>query len=188
MPLRQSQPHPRTAVAAIALVALLWTLGAAQAATRNPEQHFFDQTLGDFHEELQSARSQGKQGILIMFEQEECPFCHRMKTTVLNRTDVQDYFKAHFLIFPLDIEGDVEVADFQGNPTSQKDFAFKQYRVRATPVFAFFDLSGTLVARYTGATKDAEEFLWLGEYVATGAYKDQDFTRYKRDRRKAAAS
>ena len=72
-----------------------------------------------------------------MFEMDECPFCHRMKTTILNQPEVQAYFREHFLIFPVDIEGDVEITDFSGATTTMKDFAFKQYRVRATPVFAF---------------------------------------------------
>ncbi len=159
----------------------------AGALTRDSGAHFFDQTLGDFSEELEVAREQGKTGILLMFEMDECPFCHRMKTTVLNQPSVQDYFKKHFLVFPVDIEGDVEITDFSGQMLTQKDFAFKQFRVRATPVFAFFDLQGKLVARYTGATRDAEEFLWLGEYVVSGEYKNSSFTRYKRTRKKAAA-
>ena len=69
----------------------------------------------------------------------------------------------HFLVFSVDIEGDVEVTDFRGNALAQKDFALKEFRVRATPVFAFFDLDGNPVARYTGATRDAREFRWLGE-------------------------
>jgi len=64
----------------------------------------------------------------------------------------------------------------------QKDFALKEYRVRATPVFAFFDLDGKLVARYTGATRDAREFMWLGEYVVDGRYRDLPFAKYKRER------
>jgi len=86
----------------------------------------------------------------------------------------------------VDIEGDVEVTDFQGNTLAQKDFALKQYRVRATPVFAFFDLDGNLVARYTGATRDAREFQWLGNYVVDGEYGKTSFTRYKLERRNAA--
>ena len=66
-----------------------------------------------------------------------------------------------------------------------KDFAFKRYRVRATPVFAFFDLDGNYIkpARLTGATRDKEEFMLLGRYVVEGAYTEQPFTRYKRARR-----
>ncbi len=169
-----------------ALVCLLIVLASASQAvpTRNPGEHFFDQSLGDFSEELTTARDEGKSGILIMFEMDECPFCHRMKTTVLNRVDVQDYFKQHFLIIPLDIEGDVEISDFAGKEVKQKDFASKTYRVRATPVFAFFDLSGKLVAKYTGATRNADEFMLLGRYVVEGAYKTTSFTRYKRAHKK----
>lgn len=167
-------------------ILLMLSATALSAATRDPAQYFFDSTFGDFAEELETARTEGKKGILLMFEMDECPFCHRMKTTVLNQPEVQDYFKEHFMIFPVDIEGDVEIHDFAGNALSQKDFALKTHRVRATPVFAFFDLEGNLVARYTGATGDATEFMWLGEYVVQERYKDSTFPAYKRERQAAA--
>ena len=148
------------------------------------EMAFFDETLGDFSEELEMAREQGKKGVLLFFEMDECPFCDRMKTTILNRTEVIDYFKQHFLIFPVDIEGDIEITDFQGKQTTQKDYAFKEHRVRATPVIAFFNLEGKLVTRFTGATSSAEEFMWLGEYVVKGEYKNMRFTKFKRVKRK----
>jgi thioredoxin-related protein len=80
----------------------------------------------------------------------------------------------------------VEIADFQGQAMPMKDFAFKQYRVRATPVFQFFDLQGKPIkrARFTGATNDTGEFMLLGRYVVDEAYKENSFTRYKRDKRK----
>lgn len=167
-------------------LSLLVSVGAIAAdKPRDPGQHFFNESFWDFTEELENARKAGKQGILVMFEMDECPFCHRMKTTVLNQPDVQDYFREHFLIFPVDIEGDVEVVDFKGKTTTMKDFAFEQYRVRATPVFAFYDLDGEYIkrARFTGATRDKDEFLLLGRYVVEGAYKNQSFTRYKRSAR-----
>lgn len=164
-------------------VLMLMVLGPALGATRDPGTHFFDQTLGNFSDELQTARDEGKQGVLIMFEMDECPFCHRMKTRVLNQVEVQDYYKKHFLVFSVDIEGDVEITDFKGKPMKEKDFAFKEYKVRATPVFGFFDLDGKLITRFTGATNDAREFLWLGEYVVDGHYAKTNFTRYKRQKK-----
>ena len=164
------------------LLATGFTSQVAAETLRDPGQHFFDQTFGDFSEELVLARDEGKQGILLMFEMEECPFCQRMKEQVLNRAEVQDYFKEHFLIFPVDVEGDIEVTSFDGAMVApEKEFALKQYRVRATPAFAFFDLDGNLVTRYTGATGDAEEFLLLGRYVVEEAYREMPFSRYKRD-------
>ncbi|RRQ21205.1 thioredoxin family protein [Thiohalobacter thiocyanaticus] len=153
---------------------------------RDPGEYFFDQTFGDFSEELQLARDEGKTGILMFFEMDECPFCHRMKEMVLNRAAVQDYYREHFLIFPVDIEGDIQIKDFDGREMAMKDFAFEEHRVRATPVFVFFNLEGEPVARYTGATRDAEEFMWLGEYVVDGVYREMPFTRYKRERRSEA--
>ncbi len=167
------------------LVLVCLTLGETSAATRDPGEYFFNQSLGDFSEELTVAREEGKKGVLIMFEMDECPFCHRMKSRVLNQVAVQDYFQEHFQIYTVDIEGDVEISDFKGNPVKEKDFAFKHFKVRATPVFAFFDLDGNLLTRFTGATNTADEFIWLGEFVVDGHYKSSNFSRYKRAKKKA---
>ncbi|MCW8930734.1 MAG: thioredoxin family protein [Gammaproteobacteria bacterium] len=150
------------------------------APTKNPEEHFFDSTFGDFSEELQTAKEEGKKGILIFFEMDECPFCHWMKTNVLNQEEVQKYYKDNFLIFAVDIEGDVEMTNFQGKAMTQKDFAFKENRVRATPVIAFFDLQGKRVMRFTGRTGSKEEFLLLGQFVVDKEYEKTKFSKYKR--------
>ena len=167
------------------LATLFLMVSAAVAAETRDAAAFFDDTFGDFQEELDNAKEEGKKGILIMFEMDECPFCHRMKRTVLNQADVQDYYRENFLVFSVDTEGDLEVTDFQGNVTTQKDFALKQFRVRATPVFQFIDLEGKPVnrGRFTGATGDAQEFLWLGEFVVDGHNERTSFSRYKREKR-----
>ncbi|TNF34308.1 MAG: thioredoxin [Gammaproteobacteria bacterium] len=166
----------------ILFAVLLVVISTVQA----DERAFFNDTFGDFSEELNTARDQGKQAIFIMFEMDECPFCHRMKTTILNQPDVIEYYRKNFLTFHVDIEGDVEITDFDGTPTTQKDFSFKKHRVRATPVLAFFDLQGERIVRYTGATSSKEEFMLLGEFVASGKYKEMNFIKYKREKQKDA--
>lgn len=151
----------------------------AHAEVRDVEGHFFNQTLGDFSEELQQAKAAGKKGILLMFEQDECPFCARMKATILNQSEVQDFFQKNFLIFPVDIEGDIEIHDMAGAAMKEKDFAFKVNRVRATPVFIFYDLKGQAVTRFTGPTSSIDDFMLLGHYVVDEKYRDMSFTRYK---------
>lgn len=165
-------------------LALLATATVAAEGTRDPSTYFFNETFGDFSEELQNARDENKKGIMIFFEMDECPFCHWMKTNVLNRPDVQAYYRKNFLMFPLDIEGDIQITDFNGKTMSQKDFAFKEFRVRATPMIAFFDLDGKLIHRHTGRTSDAAEFMLMGRFVAEGKYKETKFARYKRAQRK----
>lgn len=149
---------------------------------------FFDESLNDLEEERNTAKEDGKKGLLLMFEMDECPFCARMKKNVLNRGHVQDYFREHFRILTVDIEGDLELTDFDGNDTTQKDFSLKQYRVRATPVFQFVDLDGKPIknGRLTGATRDDKEFMMLGKYIIEGENDKMPFLRYKRKLKKAS--
>jgi len=106
-----------------------------------------------------------------------------MKQNVINQSEVQNYYRKHFLNIVIDIEGDVEMINFKGETVKQKDFAFKEHRVRATPVIAFFDLNGKRIHRHIGKTNGVQEFMWMGEYIVSGAYKDTPFIRYKRKMR-----
>ncbi|MDP2829391.1 MAG: thioredoxin family protein [Sulfuricellaceae bacterium] len=153
------------------------------AETRDVEQHFFNSHFGDLKSELETAKKEGKLGILLMFEMDDCPFCHRMKQTILNQSEVQDYYRKHFLIFPVDTEGANTLTDFSGHETTEKKFALDQ-RVRATPVFLFVDLNGKKMTLYTGAAKDTNEFMALGRYVVDGEYKTMPFSKYKRQAKK----
>ena len=159
-------------------LALLMCATTALAEVRDVQTYFFQPKLGDFKSELQTARKEGKTGVLIMFQMADCPFCERMKSTVLNQSEVQDYYRKHFLVFEMDVKGETPMVDFKGANTTEKDFALKN-RARATPTFLFFDTNGDLVTRYIGVTKDANEFLLLGRYVVAGAYKDKPFAAYK---------
>lgn len=178
--MRQAARHLLALILGLACVA-----SARAEAGLDPYKHFFNETFGDFKEELAHAREQGKLGILMFFELDDCPFCHRMKETVLNQPEVQEYFRKHFLLYAIDIEGEVEMKDFSGETRTMKDWSFAGNRVRATPVFQFYDLDGKPTARYTGATSTVEEFMWLGEYVVQGRYKEKEmsFTKYKREKR-----
>lgn len=157
---------------------LVLMAGSAWAETRDPVNHFFQPKFGDFQAELDTAKQQGKKGIFLFFEMDDCPFCERMKTTILNQADVQDAFRAQFLVYSIDVNGDTQMTDFQGKAQTEKDFAFT-HRVRATPTMLFFDLDGKLVTRHTGPTKNKAEFLLLGKFVVDGAYATQSFTKYK---------
>jgi len=155
---------------------------SAAETTRDPMQHFFHQSFNSLPDEVEAAKSGGQQAILIMFEAEDCPWCAKMKATVLNQVAVQDYYRKHFRILMMDVNGDVPMTDFGGQEMPQKDFAFKHNRVRATPVFTFFGLDGKLMTKYTGAARDSGEFLLLGEFITSGTWKKTNFTAYKRER------
>lgn len=148
------------------------------AETRDPGTHFFQPKFGDFQAELDTAKQQGKKGVFLFFEMDDCPFCARMRSTILNQADVQDAYRSNFLVYSIDVNGDTPMTDFSGKETTEKDFAFG-HRVRATPTLLFFDLDGKPVTRFTGPTKNKHEFLLLGKYVTEGAYAAQPFIKYK---------
>lgn len=165
----------------IFIAGLLFILctGTCLAETRDAEQYFFDMNFGDFKSELANAKKERKSGIMIMFDQVGCPYCLRMKQTILNQREVQDYYHKHFLLFKVDIHGSLPIQDFSGKETIEKDFSL-EHRVYGTPVFDFFDLDGKLTTRFNGATKDVDEFMQLGECVAEGTCKNTTFGPYKK--------
>lgn len=175
----------------IRVVLFLAALGAAALAfaaeTRDPEQHFFNPNTGDLKGELADARQEGKKAIFLMFEQEGCPGCIYMKRNVLNRADVQKFYRQQFLNFSVDIHGAVPIKDFAGRDFTEKSYS-QALRVTATPTFAFYDLEGNEVVRIVGPVKDVADFLLLGEFIASGAYKSSKFAEYKQSQRKRKGS
>ncbi|MEA1888258.1 MAG: thioredoxin family protein [Pseudomonadota bacterium] len=162
---------------------LLVIAGVAQAQVRDVNEGFFQQSFGDLSDELVTAKEEGKKGVFIMFDDKDCPWCAKMKATVLNQAKVQDYFRKYFRILHIDVNGDAIITDFSGNELTEKDFAEKT-RVRATPVMVFYDLSGKPMHRYTGASRNIQEFMWLGEFVVEDHYKTQRFPVFKREKKK----
>lgn len=163
------------------LLLLLLSLLAfpALAEPRNADEYFFQPKMGDLKGDLADLRKDGKTAVLLMFEMADCPFCERMKNTVLNQSQVQAYFRQHFIIYPMDTRGAVELTDFKGKSTTEKAFALEQ-RARATPTFVFYNADGNEVTRFTGLTRSADEFMLLGRYVVEGAYQTAPFNVYKK--------
>lgn len=158
--------------------------GIVHAQTLDANIGFFQQNFGDMSDELETAKEEEKKGVFVMFDDKDCPWCAKMKATVLNQVNVQDYYRKHFRIMRIDVRGDATIIDFKGNELTEKEFADKN-RVRATPVMIFYDLSGKPMHRYTGATRNVQEFLWLAEFVVEGKYKTQKFPVFKREKKKA---
>jgi thioredoxin-related protein len=161
----------------MSLALLLFTASAVLAsepAERNPREFFFTLTFGNLPEELQEAREQGKQGMLLFFEAEECPYCQHMLKNVFNQRNVQDWYRDRFVSIAIDIHGDVEVVDFDGTTLPSKEFS-DLHDVFLTPVVSFIDLDGSEIHRHLGMVKTPQEFLLLGEYIEGGFYKEMKF-------------
>lgn len=163
---------------AVLLLLTLFLAHSTFAADARDASQFFSLNMGDLKVEANDARASGKKALLLVFEQEGCPYCRYMRQTVLNRSDVQDYYGANFVTFSIDIWSSVPLRDFAERDLTEKTFAHS-VKVRATPTFVFYDLSGHEVTRIVGTVDTPEEFLLLGEFVASGAYRNSTFAEYR---------
>ena len=161
----------------VLLLAAFVSLGAYAAELRDA-QSFFTLNMGDLKAEAAEAKAENKKAMLVIFEQEGCPGCRHMRTQVLNRKDVQDYYHANFANLSLDIWSSVPVRDFAGREQTEKQYA-QNVRIKGTPTFVFYDLAGNEISRVFGVVETPEEFLLLGRFISSGAYKSRDFAQYK---------
>jgi thioredoxin-related protein len=160
-------------------------VSADSGPVRDPRAYFFTPTFGDLREDLDDARSTGKLGLLLFFEQEGCAFCKRMMKTVLNQPDVQDWYRERFIAIAVDINGDVELTDVDGVTLPSKVFAAHR-KVKTTPTLSFLDLNGSEVHRRTAMIENPEEFLLVGRYVADGHYTDTSWKTFEREQQRSA--
>ena len=162
--------------ALLLMLLLLVTTGvlAEDKDVRDPREFFFTQSFGDLPEELAAAKEQGKQGMLLFFEAEGCPYCLAMLKRVFSQQQVQDWYRQHFISIAIDIHGDVEIRDFDGIILPSKMFS-EQRKVFMTPVVSFIDLDGIEIYRHLGMVKTPEEFLVMGEYIVGKHYFDTEY-------------
>jgi thioredoxin-related protein len=154
---------------------------AGEADTRDAREYFFEQTFGDLPEEMQAAGEQGKIGMLLFFEAEDCPYCQYMLRKIFNQKHVQDWYRERFVNIAVDIHGDVELKDFDGITLPSKVFSDHR-RIFLTPVVSFLDLNGVEIYRHLGMTKTPEDFLLLGEYIEGEHYFDTEFKVFAKAR------
>jgi len=160
------------------------TYAYSDAPIKNLQKHeLFHNFSGDISAELAIVKQQKKAGLLLFFSTQHCPFCQRMKKTVLNQATVQQYFKSHFQMIEIDMESAKTLIDQQQQHISFKSYA-KAHRVRLTPTIIFLDTSGDRLYQHSGIIANPTEFFWLGEYVTQGHTKRLSFAQFKTNKRK----
>jgi len=178
----------RTFSAAVVFAATLIT-GRADAATLNEDglhvQPWFADSFLILAEDNEDAASNGKR-VAIFFEQRGCPYCKEMHTVNLAKPEVSDFIKENFSVVQLNLWGAREVTDLDGKAMEERALA-RRWRVNFTPTVVFLPTPDeiakgeTEVARMPGYFKPFH-FLSMFEFVAEGAYKDQNFQRFLQDK------
>lgn len=171
--------------------ATLILLGASSAFAETGEdglhiQPWFHEGFLDLSEDLAEAESQGKR-LMIMWEQRGCPYCKRLHEVNLTIPRIVETIKRDFLVVQLNLWGDREVTDFDGEVLKEKDLANK-WRVMFTPTMQFFPATVKDMGGQSGATGEVVRipgyfkpfhFYFLLRYAKTGGYEaEPSFQRW----------
>ncbi|MEE2998692.1 MAG: thioredoxin family protein [Pseudomonadota bacterium] len=150
------------------------------------QQKWFHNSFLDLKEDLLEAKAVGKR-FVVFWEQKGCPYCKRTHEVNLRIPRIVKYISDHFLVVHLNIWGDKEVTDFDGDITTEKKLAEK-WGVRFTPTIQFFPDNPKNVSKKKGSEVEVMRipgyfkpfhFYFLFKYVKASAYKTQpNFQRW----------
>ena len=122
----------------LALVALLLTTPAIAATLGDDGLHKTDwmrDTFKDLREDLAEANAEGKR-LAIIFEQRGCIYCTKMHEEIFPIPEIDAYISDNYFFVQMNLFGDVEVTDFDGETLPEKDMAQK-WGILFTPTMLF---------------------------------------------------
>ncbi|MGA1760018.1 MAG: thioredoxin [Rhodobacteraceae bacterium] len=149
-------------------------------------QPWFRDTFKDLREDLAEANAEGKR-LVLFFEQRGCIYCKKMHEEVFSRPEVSDYIEENFFVVQLNLHGDTEAVDFDGDELPQSKLA-RKWGILFTPTIMFLpqEVEEGLTAPQAavavmpgafGASTTLDMFTWVKEerYLIEDG---EDFQRY----------
>ncbi len=174
-------------------VALLLSLTLVTVAAAEPrigddglyKQPWFVESFLDLREDLADAQAADKR-LAIIWEQRGCPYCKDLHTVNLGKPEISEYIKANFAIIQLNLWGDREVTDVDGEVTTEKKLA-RKWGVVFTPTIHFLPEASELEAGQAGNRQLVAvmpgyfrpfHFARMFEYVKERRYEHDHFQKY----------
>ncbi|MFO7757099.1 MAG: thioredoxin family protein [Roseovarius sp.] len=181
------------------LAALLLALPVSAAELGDDGLHKTDwmrETFKDLRDDLAEANAEDKRLMLIV-EQRGCIYCTRMHEEVFPRPEIASYLHENFFVVQINLHGDIEVTDFDGEVLSEKA-ATRKWGLLFTPSILFLpeavpegeSAAQAAVALMPGAFEAATTLDML-TWVDDKRYAldtDEDFQRYHARRIQERAS
>jgi thioredoxin-related protein len=93
-------------------------------------------TFKDLREDLAEASAEGKR-LMVMIEQRGCIYCTKMYEDVFPDPEITQLIEDNFFVVQINMFGDVEVTDFDGEILPEKQMVQK-WRALFTPTTFFF--------------------------------------------------
>jgi thioredoxin-related protein len=171
------------------LVAALITLPVAAAEIGDDGLHKTDwmrDTFKDLREDLDEANAEGKR-LALFVEQRGCIYCTKMHNEVYPREEVSSYIRDNFFVVQLNLHGDTEITDFDGEVLTEKAAA-RKWGLLFTPSILFMPeevaqdetaqrAAVAMMPGAFGAGTTLDMFTWVNEN-RYNLDSEEDFQRY----------
>lgn len=171
------------------LALVMFALPAAAAEVGDDGLHKTDwmrDTFKDLSEDLGEANAEGKR-LMIIFEQRGCIYCTKMHKEVFPDEEVAGYIRDNYFVVQMNLHGDTEITDFDGEVLSEKQAA-RKWGLLFTPSILFLPEEVTegqtatqaAVALMPGAFQKGttlDMLTWVNE-KRYELDSDEDFQRY----------
>lgn len=143
-------------------------------------------TFKDLREDLAEANAEGKR-LMLLVEQRGCIYCKKMHEETFSNAIVDELIRENFFVVQLNLHGDIEITDFDGDVLSEKAAA-RKWGLLFTPTMLFLpeDVADDATAVQAavammpgafsaGTTQDMLTWIMEKRYALDG---DEDFQRY----------
>lgn len=141
-------------------------------------------TFKDLRDDLVEANAEGKR-LAIIVEQRGCIYCKKMHEEVFPDPVIDQYITNNYFFIQINMFGDVEVTDFDGESMAEKDMV-RKWGLMFTPTMMFFpeEVGEGIAANRAAVVQMPGAFgkgttLALLEWVKEKGYdQDEPFQKY----------
>lgn len=172
---------------ALCMAAALLATGVAASDLGDDGLHkapWMRDTFKDLSDDLAEANAEGKR-LMLIIEQRGCIYCKKMHEEVFVVEEISDYITEHFFVVQINMFGDVEVTDFDGETLPEKDMV-RKWGALFTPAILFMpaevaegaSAQQAAVANMPGAFGRHTTFNMLNWVVEEGYDGDESFQKY----------
>lgn len=166
------------------LVAVTGPFGVSRAESFDDSQirhidypaWFEENPFFDLAEELEKARAEQKQGLMVLFTTEGCSYCDAFIRTSLGDSSIASTVQQNFVSVGLEIFDDTGMTDPHGIALPVKKFAERE-GVEFSPTLLFYGADGGRVLRVAGY-QSPERFRIILDYLSSGYFRTGSLRDY----------
>lgn len=137
---------------------------------------WFKQSSGYLSDDLYNALDDGKNGLIVYFGQDHCPYCDQFIKNNLGASDIEHYVRANYDVIAINIWSTQDIVDTDEKEYTERDLSI-HYKANFTPSLLFYNRNGKPVFRLRGYYPPYK-FRAALKYVTEGFYNTESFRAY----------